>query len=223
MDKPSVTGMLDLESVRSLEKLEKELEHTFNNVQVHRTRTEMEVSVLDNLKHPTPASKYWQAMREQNVMLTGVSLLSFDYRTEVIRIKLLERKLFTEKDELKRELIKIKIDKKNFLINDIKRTAKNKIREIKEWSEIKIREADKMTEEELDNVDNHQLVSYTQRWINQIIVMGENGSPAERQNLLGQFESGINLCQKRKLTKEVLKPYKNSELMKVGDKWVVGS
>ena len=222
MDKPSVTGMLDIESVKALEQLEKELEHTFNNVQIHRTRTEMEVSVLDNLKHPTPASKYWQAMREQNAMLTGVSLLSFDYRTEVIRIKLLERKLFTEEDDLKKELIKIKIDKKNFLLNDIKRTAKNKIREIKEWSEIKAREADKMTEEELDNVDNHQLVSYTQRWINQVIAMGDGGSPAERQNLLGQFESGINLCQKRKLTKEVFKPYKNSELLKLGDKWVVG-
>ena len=48
-----------------------------------------------------------------------------------------------------------------------------------------------MTVEQLEDVDNHQLVSYTQRWIRQAIAMGDNGSPAERQNLLGQLESGF--------------------------------
>jgi len=198
MDKPSLEieiGLFDSKSVQVLEELGQELTHTFDNVQIHRTRTEMEVSVLDDLKHPTHASKYWQAMREQNAMFTGVTLLSFDYREEVIKVKMLEKKLFTEEDKLKKELLKIKIDRKHFYLNDMKRSARHKIREIQAWSEIKNREAEKMTKEELENVNNHQLESYTKRWMNQADVMGDNGSPAERQNLLGQLHTGIKWCK----------------------------
>ena len=42
------------------------------------------------------------------------------------------------------------------------------------WSEIKAREAMKMTKEELDDVDNHQLLSYTTRFINQALANKDN-------------------------------------------------
>ena len=85
----------------------------------------------------------------------------------------------------------------------MEKVAQDRIREIEQWSEIKEREAKQMTEEQLEDVDNHQLVSYTQRWIRQAIAMGDNGSPAERQNLLGQLESGLKVCKKNNLLNEV--------------------
>jgi hypothetical protein len=42
------------------------------------------------------------------------------------------------------------------------------------WSEIKQREAEKMTQIELDDVDNHQLLSYTGRFINQMLANKDN-------------------------------------------------
>jgi len=59
-------NLLTQSDFESLVLLTGELQETFIKTQVHRTRTEMEVSVLNDLKHPTHASKYWQAMREQS-------------------------------------------------------------------------------------------------------------------------------------------------------------
>lgn len=186
-----------------LEPLKEELVETFKKSQVFRTRTEMEVSVLNDLKFPSHASKYWQSVREQNVMFVELANLSYEYRKKLVEIKKLERALSTEKDELEVELKKIEIEQEHFNLIQMEKTAQDRIREIEQWSEIKEREAKEMTEEELKDVNNHQLVSYTQRWIRQAIAMGNNGSPAERQNLIGQLESGLKICKKNNLLEEV--------------------
>ena len=202
--------LLTNEAIEKLSDLSQELEKTFNNVQVHRTRTEMEVSVLNNIQHPTPASKYWQAMREQNIMLQGIVLLSFDYRTEKTKAKILINKIEDESDPLEKELLQIELERKFFLLKNIERTAKAKMREIQDWSEIKNRESKNMSEEDLADAGNHQLISYTRRWINQAIEMGDNGSPSERQNLMGQLQSGINLCIKKGVLHKALEGYGNN-------------
>ena len=103
------TDILDKQDYKKLEELKDELQETFQKTQIFRTRTEMEVSVLNDLKFPTPASKYWQAVREQDVMFTQLVYLSFDYRETLIEIKQLQKEFEEEKDELEKELLKIKI------------------------------------------------------------------------------------------------------------------
>ena len=190
--------------IKDLQKLAPELKETFLKVQMFRTRTEMEVSVLNDIKHPTAASKYWQSVREQNVMFNELVMLSYEYRKNLVEIKILEKKMDVEPDELEQELLQIEIEKKTFIARNQERTAKARIVELKNWSDIKDREAQKMSKAELSEVDNHQLISYTKRWINQSIIMGQNGSPAERQNLMGQLRSGILLCVKKKIINSVL-------------------
>jgi len=206
-----------------LNPLKQELVENFKKSQVFRTRTEMEVSVLNDLKFPSPASKYWQAVREQNVMFTELANLSYEYRKKIIEIKKIKRDIENEKDELEKELKEVELEQENFNLIQMEKVAQDRIREIEQWSEIKEREAKNMTEEQLADVDNHQLVSYTQRWIRQAIAMGNNGSPAERQNLLGQLEKGLKICVKQNILEEVkegLLPYelelldKNVKLLK---------
>ena len=184
-----------------------ELQETFVKSQVFRTRTEMEVSVLNDLKFPTPTLKYWQSVREQNVMFTELVMLSYEYRKNIVKIKILERDIVNEPDELKKELKQIAMDKRMFVLKNQEKTAKDRIRELKAWSEIKEREAKNMSKEDLSEVDNGQLIGYTKRWINQSIQIGDNGSPAERQNLLGQLNSGITSCIKKGIINKVLEGY----------------
>ena len=73
--------------VKSLSDIAEELKETFVKVQMFRTRTEMEVSVLNEIKHPTPASKYWQSVREQNVMFQELVMLSLEYRKNMVEIR----------------------------------------------------------------------------------------------------------------------------------------
>jgi len=199
--------ILTVEDLAILDPLKNELKETFIKSQVFRTRTEMEVSILNAIKHPTPASKFWQAIREQNVMFQELVMLSYEYRKNVIKIKIMQKDINKEEDILKKELRQIEMEKKMFILKNQEKVAKDRIRELKAWSEIKEREAQNMSKENLADVDNHQLISYTRRWINQSIVMGGNGSPAERQNLLGQLKSGILNCIEKGILDKVLEDF----------------
>jgi hypothetical protein len=194
----------------SLQAMVVELQETFDKAQIFRTRTELEVSVLNDTKFPTPASKYWQAMRDQSVMFTALVMLSYDYRENLINIKLKQLEIASapegsgEYNTLKKELLYVDLDRLLFDKEEKGREAKARIREMKNLSEIKKREALCMSEEELVSVDNHQLISYTKRWIKQSVVMGGGGSPSERQNLLGQLRSGILCCIEKGILDKVL-------------------
>ena len=198
------SGLLKKADIESLELLAKELDDNFAKSQVFRTRTEMEISVLDNVRHPTPESKYWQAVREQSVMFTELTMLSYEYRKNDIKIKMLARDIEVETDPLKKELLQVEIDEKIFFKKNQRKTANARMQEILNWSEIKDREAKKINPTNLENPNNHQLISYTKRWINQSISMGANGSPAERQNLLGQLRSGLEACIENGIIDDVL-------------------
>lgn len=198
------SALLTQEDFDSLKEMAGELKDTFVKTQVFRTRTEMEVSVLNDLKFPTSALKYWQSMREQNVMFTELVSLSYDYRRNLIEIQILERDIAKEDDDLRRALLKVDLDQKMFRSKEQERVAKARTRELRDWSEIKAREAQQMTPADLAEVDNSQLIGYTKRWIKQSIAMGAGGSPPERQNLLGQLRSGIQCCVEKGVIGEVL-------------------
>jgi len=205
--------ILKQDDLRQLSALSGELQDTFLNVQMFRTRTEMEASVLNDLKHPTPDSKYWQSMREQNVMFQELVMLSYEYRKNQVEIKILERKIDAESDELEKELLQIEIEKKQFIGINQERTAKDRIREINEWHKIKD-ELRPLMECSTDDVDAHQLYGYTIRWINQLQGLNENTSISEKNNLLGQLQKGLRLCRERGLIDKVYKQYP-AELVKV--------
>jgi hypothetical protein len=207
LDTISQSALLSKNDFADLKKLSDELQETFVKTQIHRTRTEMEVSVLNSIKFPTPSLKYWQSMREQNVMFTELIMLSFEYRKNTVEMMVLQRDISTEEDELKKQLLQIELEKKMFIGKQQERVAKARIREIKDWSNIKEREAQQMSKEDLEEVDNSQLIGYTKRWINQSIMMGSNGSPAERQNLLGQLRSGIIACISKGILDKVLEDF----------------
>jgi len=202
------TGILPEDRMESLRALQTELEDTFKHVQVFRTRTEMEVSVLNDLKFGTPDAKYWQAVREQNVMFQELVMLSYEYRKNMVEIKKLERDITTEEDELEQELLEIEIEKKKFIGLNQQRTAIARAREIEEWHEIKERVKPQLTCG-LDDPNDHQLVSYTQRWARQYITQGDKGSPSERANLIGQLEMGLKTCQRLGILDTVLPPGSN--------------
>jgi hypothetical protein len=168
-----------------------ELLDTFKKSQVFRTRVEMEVSVLNEIKFPTPHAKYWQSVREQNVMLHELVMLSYDYRENAVKLKRYLRELEAESDELKRELLEIKRDRVTFVMKNQEKVAKDRIRELKMWSEIKEREAMNLLPEETENIELTQLIWYTKRWMKQFLNMSPTATLGERNNLIGQLRSGV--------------------------------
>ncbi len=180
-------NILDPNDVKDFKELTGELRDTWTKKQIFRTETEMRFSVLNDMKYPTPASKYWQCVREQNVYLENLMTLSFEYRRNEVKIKRLQEKLLTEEDALKKELYQIDIDEKNFSKASMQLTARDRMREIKLWSKLK-KEADDGTFDKED-VNTHQLESYHKIMINRKDTLTPGSSQPEVFNVLGQLQT----------------------------------
>ena len=79
--------MLPESQNKFLNDLKEELIDNSHKVQLYRTETEMRVAVLNDASFPTPASKYWQSVREMDVMHRELIKMSFEYRKNLIKLK----------------------------------------------------------------------------------------------------------------------------------------
>ena len=151
--------------------------------QVFRTETEMRLSVLNDGKHPTPAAKYWQAVREQSVFFGNLMALSFEYRRNLVRLKHKEQKLETEKNSFKRELLEIDIDEKRWIIEQQKQEAHHRIRELEHWSRIKAELDDGSFDTK--NPNTHQAESLPLRFEHDLTSLTPGTPSSEVRNVLG--------------------------------------
>ena len=184
---PSLNNLLDPEDVKEFKAMTAELRDTWTKKQVFRTETEMRMSVLQDMKYPTKAAKYWQCVREQNVFLENLMSLSFDCRRKEAKIKWLEKKLETEEDEYKLEKYKIDLDEEVYGLANMQLVAKDRMREIKLWSTLK-KEFDDGSFDTKD-VNRHQLDSYHLIMKNKAETLTSGSSQPEVFNVLGQLKS----------------------------------
>jgi hypothetical protein len=205
------SSILELEDFNIIYELSNELNDTFLHSQMFRTRTEMEVSVLNDIHFPTPDSKYWQSMREQNVHYNELVMLSYEYRKNIIEIKILERRLKSEKDKLEKELIKIDIDRKNFIKIQQERVAKERIREIKNWHEIKNNLIPNL-KYSLKDVNEHQLISYCIQFIKECMNLSQKDGVAETNNMVGKLITTIRVCREMGYWEKITKQLSKKEL-----------
>ena len=184
---PSLNNLLDQEDVSKFKELTGELRDTWTKKQVFRTETEMRMSVLQDAKYPTKASKYWQCVREQNVFLENLMSLSFDARRNEVKLKKLKQKLEKEEDPIKQELLQIDIDEKTYSVANMQLVARDRMREIKLWSTLK-KEFDDGSFDTKD-VNRHQLDSYAIIMKNKAETLTSGSSQPEVFNVLGQLQT----------------------------------
>ena len=184
---PSLNNLLDPEDVKEFKAMTSELRDTWTKKQVFRTETEMRMSVLQDMKYPTKAVKYWQCVREQNVFLENLMSLSFDCRRSEAKLKWLEKKVESETDEYKLEKYKIDLDEARYGLANMQLVARDRMREIKLWSTLK-KEFDDGTFDTKD-VNRHQLDSYHLIMKNKAETLTSGSSQPEVFNVLGQLQT----------------------------------
>jgi len=192
---PALNNLLDPQDVSAFKSMIEELRDTWTKKQIFRTETEMRFSVLNDFKYPNKASKYWQCVREQNVYLENLMTLSFDCRRKEAKIKWLEKKLETEKDEYKLEKYKIDLDEEVYGLANMQLVARDRMREIKLWSKIKKENDDGSFDK--GNVNAHQIESYHKIMQNRKETLTAGSSQPEVFNVLGQLESIERLKKER--------------------------
>jgi len=180
-------NILPAEDVKAFKDMVGEFRDTWTKKQIFRTETEARISVLQDMKYPTKAAKYWQCVREQNVFLENLMSLSFDYRRNDVKIKRLEKKILDEEDDLKKELWKIDLDEKRYAKANMELTARDRMRELKMWSKLKKEFNDGSFNDK--DVNEHQLDSYNKIMQHKSKTLTSGSSQAEVFNVLGQLKT----------------------------------
>jgi len=189
-DLKPILSVLKEEDAQSIVKLKEELTDTWTKKQIFRTETEMRISVLNDGKHPTQASKYWQSVREQNAMFEALMGLSFDLRKNNVKRLKLERKMqkaIDDGDDLKQMGIQIDLDENLYGRANMEQTAHDRVRELNTWSKIKTELKDGSFDDE--NVNSHQAESYQLSLTNRVNSLGPNAGPAEVVNAVGPLKT----------------------------------
>ena len=182
--------VLNDEDQKVYDSLLDECRDSWRKRQVFRTETEMRLAVLTDGKHPTPASKYWQAVREQSVFFDNVMALSFEYRRNEIKLAQKEKELEKEKDGFERDLLQIDIDELKWTVGTQKQEAHHRIRELEHWSRIK----SELDDGSFDTVDpnTHQRVSLPQRFEHDMKALTPGTTASEARNIIGLHATASN-------------------------------
>lgn len=199
-DLKPILSVLKEEDAQQILVLKEELADNWNKKQIFRTETEMRISVLNDAKHPTPASKYWQSVREMSAHFDAMMSLSFDMRRNQVQRLKLERKMqkaIDSGDELKQMEIQIELDQNLYGKACMEQVAHDRVREIQTWSKIKSELDDGSFDSQ--NVNTHQAHSLKLALQNRAMALGPNASDSERINALGPLQTVERLAKDGKL------------------------
>ena len=191
--------ILEKDDMTSVSKLTGELQRVFEVHQLWRTETEMRYSVLNDVNYPTPASKYWQSIREQNVFWEQLVELSCNYQKEQGELELLE----IEYDEItgkskkhmaQRKIKDAEIKQKQFGLMQMRLQAHDRVREIKIWEKIKEEQLEK-GDFDINDVNKHQAESYAKRWEEEMKV----GQMSNQADLFRHAKANLETMKKEKV------------------------
>jgi len=184
-----IQAILPTEEFTKLEAIKQELEDAWHKRQIFRTETEARYSVLNDLKFPTKAGKYWQSVREQCVHFDELMRLSFNMRRKEIELREIDRKIADLEDdemELSSDYDKIQVDRDEALFDlaSMKQVAKDRVREIMQWSQFKEELNDGSFDDK--NVNTHQKESLFRSVLNRANAASPDKlSPEERMSIQG--------------------------------------
>jgi hypothetical protein len=199
-DLKPILSVLKEEDVKAIVGLREELIDNWQKKQIFRTETEMRVSVLNDAKHPTAASKYWQSVREMSAHFDAMMGLSFELRRNSLERLRLERKMnaaIEKDDDLEIMELEIDLDQNLYHKANMEQVAHDRVRELKTWSKIKNELNDGSFDDE--QVNTHQAQSLRLTLQNRVQALGSQSSPSEVMNAVGPLQTVERLTQDGKL------------------------
>jgi len=191
-DLREIVNVLNEEDANIIISLKDELVDNWHKKQIFRTETEMRVSVLNDAKHPTNASKYWQSVREMSAHFDALMNLSFDLRkntVENLRYNRQMEELLADPNANRFDIMELEIDIDRNLYDRscMLQVAKDRVRELSLWSTIK-KELDDNSFD-VENVNTHQAESLHRYFENRVKSLNDASAPGEIINAMGPYLS----------------------------------
>jgi hypothetical protein len=191
-DLREIVNVLNEDDANIILSLKDELVDNWHKKQIFRTETEMRVSVLNDAKHPTNASKYWQSVREMSAHFDALMNLSFDLRkntVENLRYNKQMEELLADPNANRFDIMELEIDIDRNLYDRscMLQVAKDRVRELSLWSTIK-KELDDNSFD-VENVNTHQAESLHRYFENRVKSLNDSSAPGEIINAMGPYLS----------------------------------
>lgn len=195
-DLQRILDVLKPQDAQAVLVLKEELADNWNKRQIFRTETEMRISVLNDGVHPTPASKYWQSVREMGAHFDALMALTFEMRRNEAKRARLEhdlKKAREENDNLTVVDLEIDLDENLYNKAAMVQIAHDRVRELQLWSKIKA-ELDDNTFDTRD-VNKHQAQSFKHILENRVAALNEQSNPGEVVNAVGPLQTLTRLTK----------------------------
>ena len=197
-------SILEKDDMNTIAKLTGELQRVFEVKQIWRTETEIRYSVLNDVSFPTPASKYWQCIREQNVFWEELVRTAMTYQRlqgelDLVEIEYDEIKGASKKSQALRKIKDAEIKEKQFALMRMRLEGHDRVREIDIWEKIK-EEQLKKGDFDISDVNKHQVESYAKRWKEEMKV----GQMTNQADLYRHSKANLETMEneQKKLTEE---------------------
>jgi hypothetical protein len=184
--------LLSNDDLSSLMNMNPELQRSFEVNQLWRSESEMRYSVLNSVKFPTPAAKYWQAVREESLFYQELIMLVFEYEKalghlELAKIELDEIDKTTLKGKARAKIKNADIKQKEFGLFNMKIQAKDRIRELKLWEKIKQEQIEK-DDFDTEDFSKHHKEMYEKRWTQEMNIAQMTNNPHTFRNSKANLE-----------------------------------
>lgn len=169
LEKINESSMISDEDNKTLITLAKELEEVFYKKETFRTEFLARNSVLNDVKFPDAASKYWQAVREQDSQFSCLVIDSLEFKKCKAEIEIMEAELDeiignNKKSNAQRKLKLIEIEERKFFLLNRKQQSHHRVREIAMWEKIKNECIKNDPSFDRNNVETNQAKSFLTRW-----------------------------------------------------------
>lgn len=186
-DLTPVFGCLGQMEVQALQSISASLADAWGKKQIYRTETEARFSVLNDASFPTIASKYWQSVREQTVMLDNLTIMSFDMRRNRVALKRAQKALAEAQDDIASDEAQIDVDECLWKVASAEQVARDRVREIMMWENFKNELNDGSFDDK--HVNSHQKDSMLRQLNNRAQCITDATPQGEIMNIYGPLET----------------------------------
>jgi len=170
------------------------IEHSMKHVIMHRTKTLLRTSVLNDLDHPTPDSKYWQLSMEMYAHSTALADNLFEIESKQIDLDEAEEKLKTEKNNYTIRRLELEIKKIMFQIAILQKEVHERILELDNQSTA-MEELKQYMNYSQDDMNEHQVQTYAIAWTNEVCNITDGTDSDSRKNKISRWITMMNLLE----------------------------
>ena len=187
-----IKSFFDEEQQTKLANAQENISRAFNTVTMWRTPTLLRLSVLDDISHPTPDSKYWQLVNEMYAHSTGLAELMFEIEEKQIDLDEVIVDLTTEKDNFELRRLEVKRRRYEFDLVNMQKTAKARIEELNNQSSA-MEELKPLLAFGVEDQNAHQLQGFAQSWTSEVCNITEHTDVDSKKNIISRWITCMNV------------------------------